>query len=163
MGCLDCGNGQWQVPWNAGSVLIRCSFVVFSSLVSGKCQLGKAFYGDSVLNGHSGVTKHAVDSGVSSSVGLMTESQNHSSGLSGTPAGLKLLHGNSRPDGIPITGDKVHRCVNTVVLLFKILSSYDRFWWFKMMARGWRVGPPPTSPLSPLRRSLPTHSLQFSQ
>jgi len=78
-----------------------------SSLVSGKCQLGKAFYGDSVLNGRSGVAKHAVDSGVSSSVGLMTDSQNHNSGLSGTPAGLKLLHGNSRSDGIPITGDKV--------------------------------------------------------
>jgi len=93
--------------------------------VSGKCQLGKAFYGDSVLNGHSGVAKHAMDSGVSSSVGMMTESQNDSGGLSGTPAGLKLLHGNSRPDGIPITGDKVHRYANTVVLLFKILTSYD--------------------------------------
>ena len=77
--------------------------------MSGKCQLGKAFYGDSVLNGHSGVAKHAVDSGVSSSVGLMTDSQNDSSGLSGTPAGLKLLHGNSRPDGTPITRDKVRQ------------------------------------------------------
>lgn len=75
--------------------------------MSGKCELGKAFCTDSVLNGHSGVMKHAMDSGVSSSVGLMTESQNHSSGLSGTPGGLKLLHGSSRPDGVPITGDKV--------------------------------------------------------
>ena len=115
VGCHESGNGHWQVPWNAGSVLIRCSFVCYSSLVSGKCQLGKAFYGNSVLNGHSGVAKHAVDSGVSSSVGLMTDNQNHSSGLSGTPAGLKLLHGNSRSDGIPITGDKVHRYANTVV------------------------------------------------
>jgi hypothetical protein len=84
--------------------------------VSGKCQLGKAFCSSSVLNGHSGVVKHAMDSGVSSSVGLMTESQNHSGGLSGSSAGLKLLHGHSRPDGIPITGDKVRRCAGNVVL-----------------------------------------------
>jgi hypothetical protein len=106
----------WQVACNAERVLIICSFVSCSSLVSGKCQLGKAFCSDSVLNGHSGVVKHAVDSGVSSSVGLMTESQNHSSGLSGSTAGLKLLHGSSRPDGIPITGDKVHQYADNVVL-----------------------------------------------
>jgi hypothetical protein len=68
------------------------------------------------VNGHSGVVKHAVDSGVSSSVGLMTESQNHGSGLSGSAAGLKLLHGHSRPDGIPITGEKVKRYAGDVVL-----------------------------------------------
>ncbi|PNF16326.1 hypothetical protein B7P43_G10835 [Cryptotermes secundus] len=82
-----------------------------SSLVSGKCQLGKSFRTDGVLNGHSSVMKSAVDpsmmGSVSSSMGLMLESHNRSNGLSDPPMGLKLLKISSRPNSIPITGDKV--------------------------------------------------------
>ncbi|KDR09113.1 PHD finger protein 19 isoform X2 [Zootermopsis nevadensis] len=78
-----------------------------SSLVSGKCHLGKTFCTDGVLNGHTSVMKSAMVPSVSSSVGQTMGSYNHSNGLSGPPAGLKLLHVNNRPDIIPITGDKV--------------------------------------------------------
>jgi hypothetical protein len=119
--------------------------------MSGKCQLGKAFCTDSVLNGHSGVIKHAVDSGVSSSVGLMTESQNHSSGLSGTPGALKQLHGNSRPDAIPIAGDKVHLYAHTIGLLLVVVIQDEATWLASLF--------PPTFPL--LHRPLSTHSSSF--
>ncbi|XP_069676860.1 polycomb protein Pcl isoform X3 [Periplaneta americana] len=80
-----------------------------SSLVSGKCQLGKSFRSEGVLNGHSSIMKNAMvpntAGSVSSSVSLMG-SHPQSNGFSGTPAGLKLLH-ISRTDSIPITGDKV--------------------------------------------------------
>ncbi|XP_069676859.1 metal-response element-binding transcription factor 2 isoform X2 [Periplaneta americana] len=79
-----------------------------SSLVSGKCQLGKSFRSEGVLNGHSSIMKNAMvpntAGSVSSSVSLMG-SHPQSNGFSGTPAGLKLLH-ISRTDSIPITGDK---------------------------------------------------------
>jgi hypothetical protein len=89
-----------------------CSFLFSSSLVSGKCQLGKSYCSDGVLNGHSSVMKSAVDpsmmGNVSSSVGLMIERHNHSNGLSNASMGIKLLKISSRSDIIPITGDKVH-------------------------------------------------------
>lgn len=84
------------------------AFVSSSSLVSGKCHLGKTFSNDGVLNGHTSVMKSAMVPSVSSSVGLKMGSYNHSNGLSGTPAGLNVLHISNRPDIIPITGDKVH-------------------------------------------------------
>jgi hypothetical protein len=76
--------------------------------VSGKCHLGKTFCTDGVLNGHTSVMKSAMVPSVSSSVGLMMGSYNHSNGLSGPPAGLKLLHVSNQPDIIPIIGDKVY-------------------------------------------------------
>jgi hypothetical protein len=97
------------------SALVLVKFVYFlfsSSLVSGKCQLGKSFRTDGVLNGHSSVMKNAMDpsmmGNVSSSTGLMLDSHNRSNGLSDASVGLKLLKISSRPDSIPITGDKVH-------------------------------------------------------
>lgn len=87
--------------------------------MSGKCHLGKTFCTDGVLNGHTSVMKSAMVPSVSSSVGQTMGSYNHSNGLSGPPAGLKLLHVNNRPDIIPITGDKVHCCHNENDWLFR--------------------------------------------